>query len=282
MFFPLSKIVGLIFLPSNFMFLLALAGILLIAMRWRRLGLTCVGAAVVLLTVFGILPAGNWLIWPLETRFPKWDASRGAPHGIVVLGGSIGPENSAARGEPALNESAERITIVGELARKFPAARIAFTGGNASLSGGPSEAEFAGKLFESFGVPRERLILEGDSRTTFENATFTRKLVAPKPGERWLLVTSAHHMPRSMGVFRQAGFPVEPYPVDWRTAGFGDLLTPFGSIAAGLARTDAAAHEWAGLLIYWVSGRSSELFPGPQAQKGGGCDLASAADNCRR
>src|SRR5262245_61486633 len=124
MFFPLSKIVGLIFLPSNFMFLLALAGILLMATRFRRLGLTCVGAAVMLLTVFGIMPAGNWLIWPLETRFPKWDASRGAPHGIVVLGGSIGPENSAARGEPALNESAERVTIVGELSRKFPAARI--------------------------------------------------------------------------------------------------------------------------------------------------------------
>ena len=280
--FPLSKIVGLIFLPSNLMFLLALAGILLMATRFRRLGLTCVGAAVVLLTVFGIMPAGNWLIWPLETRFSQWDAAGGVPHGIVVLGGSIGPENSTARGEPALNELAERVTIVGELARKFPSARIAFTGGNASLSGGPSEAEFAGRLFESFGVARERLILESESRTTHENAIFTRKLVDPKPGERWLLVTSAHHMPRSVGVFRKAGFPVEPYPVDWRTADSGDLTRPFGSIAAGLARTDAAAHEWAGLLIYWVTGRSSELFPGPQAQKSGGCDLASAADNCRR
>lgn len=264
MFFPFSKILGLA-LPSNFMFVLALGGILLLATRFRRVGLACLAASIMLLAVFGLSPAGNWLIYPLEQRFPGWDASRGPPHGLVVLGGSIGPENSAARGEPALNESAERVTIVAALARKYPAARIVFSGGNGSLlAGGPSEAEFALRLFESFGIARERIILEADSRTTFENAVFTKKLLDPKPGERWLLVTSAHHMPRSVGVFRRADFAVEPHPVDWRTNGTADLFKPFGSLAAGLARTDAAAHEWAGLFVYWVTGRSSEFFPGPK------------------
>lgn len=279
MFFPISKIVGLVALPSNFMFGLALAGILLLATQFRRAGLICLGASVLLLAVFGLSPAGNWLIYPLEQRFPKWDAARGAPDGVVVLGGSIGPENSAARGEPALNESAERVTIVAELARKYPAARIVFSGGNASQrSAGLAEAEFARRLFESFGIARERIVMEDKSRTTSENAVFTKKLVDPKPGERWLLVTSAHHMPRSVGAFRGAGFQVEPHPVDWRTGGADDLFRPFGSVAAGLARTDAAMHEWAGLLVYWVSGRSSELLPGPR--RNGGCDRA--ADNCRR
>jgi uncharacterized SAM-binding protein YcdF (DUF218 family) len=92
---------------------------------------------------------------------------------------------------------------------------------------------------------------------------FTRDLVKPKPHERWLLVTSAHHMPRAVGAFRRAGFRIEAYPVDWRTRGTRDLATAFGTAAAGLARTDVAVREWAGLFAYWLTDRSSELFPAP-------------------
>jgi uncharacterized SAM-binding protein YcdF (DUF218 family) len=89
-------------------------------------------------------------------------------------------------------------------------------------------------------------------------------MVAPKPGELWLLVTSAVHMPRAIGVFRKAGFDIEAYPVDWRTRGWSDAAEPFDQLSSGLARTDAATHEWVGLIAYWLSGRSSELLPGPQ------------------
>ena len=277
MSFGLSKILGFFALPSNLLFMLALAGILLMLTRFRRLGQGLTIGSVLLLAIVGITPVGNALMLPLEERFPKWDVSRGAPHGIVVLGGAISPDVSAARGEPALNEAAERMTAVARLAREFPQARIVFTGGSGRLFGGASEADHAAGLFESFGIARERLVLESSARNTAENATLTKALVNPKPGERWLLVTSAHHMPRSMGVFRQAGFPVDAYPVDWRTRGSGDLSSPFGSFAAGLARTDAAMHEWAGLLVSWLSGRSSELFPGPQPS--GVCDRT--ADRCR-
>ena len=109
-------------------------------------------------------------------------------------------------------------------------------------------------------------MLEISSRTTDENARFTRKLVSPKPGERWLLVTSAHHMPRSVGVFRKAGFDVEPYPVDWRTRGWIDASMPFDRLSGGLACADAAVHEWVGLVAYWLAGRSDALFPGPRRQ----------------
>ncbi len=107
------------------------------------------------------------------------------------------------------------------------------------------------------------MILESRSRNTIENALLTKQLVQPKPGERWLLVTSASHMPRSVGVFRRAGFPVEAHPVDWRTRGRADAFAPFGTLAAGLARTDTALHEWAGLVGYRLTGRTSELLPGP-------------------
>jgi uncharacterized SAM-binding protein YcdF (DUF218 family) len=265
MFFIAAKTVGFFALPSNLLFSISLFGILLMATRFARSGCIMLVGAVLTLAAFGLGPISNWMIYPLEQRFPAWDPARGAPDGIIVLGGSINPENSALRGAPALNESAERLVAAADLARRYPAIPIVFTGGSSSLHAGrPTEAQFVRRIFESFGIASERIILEERSRDTFENAAFTRDLVKPEPGSRWLLVTSAHHMPRAVGVFRMAGFPVEAYPVDWRTKGPGDLWTVFRSFAGGLARTDAAAYEWVGLLTYWLSGRTAELFPGPR------------------
>jgi uncharacterized SAM-binding protein YcdF (DUF218 family) len=106
-------------------------------------------------------------------------------------------------------------------------------------------------------------MLENRSRNTAENAAFSKALVAPKPGERWLLVTSAMHMPRAIGAFREAGFPVEAYPVDYQTNGWQDLRNVFGSLSGGLGQLDGALHEWIGLIAYRLTGKSSALFPGP-------------------
>jgi uncharacterized SAM-binding protein YcdF (DUF218 family) len=263
MFFALSKTLGFFAVFSNVMMTLGLAGAVLLLTRRRRLGRNLIVASLLALAVAGWSPLGNWLMAALEDRFAPWDAGRGAPDGIVVLGGAISPELSAARGNIALNESAERMTVVADLARRYPAARIVFTGGSGRLLGGAAEADFVMPLFESFGIPRERVTLEGRSRNTAENARFSKDLAQPKPGERWLLVTSAYHMPRSVGVFRREGFAAEAYPVDWRTRGAADGLTPFTTLSAGLARTDAAAQEWVGLLVYWLTGQSAALWPAP-------------------
>ena len=82
-------------------------------------------------------------------------------------------------------------------------------------------------------------------------------------GERWVLVTSAYHMPRAVGIFRKNGFDVIPYPVDYRTRGWQDLGRLFESIPAGLQRTDLAVKEWAGLIAYRLMGRTDEVFPRP-------------------
>jgi uncharacterized SAM-binding protein YcdF (DUF218 family) len=264
MFFLLSKILGFFALPSNVIAVLAALGLVLLFTRFWRAGRAFATAGIVLLLLAGFSPLGNLLIYPLEERFPPWDSSRGAPAGIVVLGGAIGPEISSARGAPDLNESAERVTAVADLARKYPAARIIYSGGNGRLVlAGGNEADVAAALFESFGIPRPRVIVENRARDTIENAIFSKDLAAPKSGERWLLVTSAYHMPRAMGVFRQAGFAVEAYPVDWRTRGAIDLALPFESLAAGLRRTDTAMREWVGLVVYRLTGQSDALFPGP-------------------
>jgi uncharacterized SAM-binding protein YcdF (DUF218 family) len=168
----------------------------------------------------------------------------------------------------ALNEAAERLTVAADLARRYPDLRIIFTGGSASLIFDDGiEAEFAGRAFESLGVAPARIVLEDRSRNTVENALFSKAIAQPKPGERWLLLTSAYHLPRAVGVFRQAGFAVEPYPVDWRTAGTEDALRPFATLGDGLRRTDTAVREWVGLAAYWLTGKTSQLFPGPTHQQ---------------
>jgi uncharacterized SAM-binding protein YcdF (DUF218 family) len=264
LFFILSKILGFFALPSNLIIAVGLVGLVLLCTRFTRLASWLVVTSLVLIALFGLSPLGNALILPLEQRFPPWDASRGPPDGIVILGGSISPDVSAARGEVALDEAAERITVAAELARRYPDARLLFSGGsNALIFSEGTEAEFAVRVLEDLGVAPERITAEDRSRNTIENAVFSRRLADPKPGQRWLLLTSAYHMPRSMAAFRAAGFAVEAYPVDWRTRGPIDALRPFASLGDGLRRTDTAAREWAGLLAYRLAGKTAELFPGP-------------------
>jgi uncharacterized SAM-binding protein YcdF (DUF218 family) len=265
MFFFLSKILGVLILPSNLVVEIGLVGIVLLLTSYRRLASWLIVTSVVLTALVGFSPLGNILMLPLEQRFPPWDPSHGAPDGIVVLGGSIIPDLATLRGdESGLNEAAERITATVELARKYPAARIIFTGGNASLFENITpESAVAYRLFVALGIAPDRIIAEDQSRNTIENAVFSRLIAQPKPNERWLLVTSASHMPRAIAVFRAAGFAVEAFPVDYRTRGPRDATRPFSSVAFGMAQVDLAMHEWTGLLAYRLTGKTTELFPAP-------------------
>lgn len=262
MFFVLSKTLAIVLLPSNLLILLAVAGVVLMLTRWRRVGLRLTVAALTIVVAVSLLPVGSFLIHTLEQRFPRWDPARGAPDGIVVLGGGLSPSLSHAHGTPVVNADADRIIAIARLARDYPDARIIYSGGDGRLiPAGYAETEFLGPLLDQMGVPRERVVLESRSRNTTENAVFSKALAQPKPGERWLLVTTAWHMPRAVGCFRRAGFAVEAYPVGWRT-GTRFVLRPRSNISGGLASLDLAVHEWTGLIAYWLAGRTSELLPG--------------------
>ena len=264
LFFFLSKTLGAAVVPINLLVELGIVSVVLMATRFAGLGRKLAATTLILLALAAFSPLGNLLLYPLESRFPPWDPSRGAPDGIIVLGGSVDTDLSAAHRTPVVSHAADRLLAPAELARRYPNARIVFTGGSANLvENGAREADYSAPILENEGIPRERLILERDSRNTYENAIFTKRLVTPKPGERWLLVTSAYHVPRSMGIFRKAGFDVEAYPVDWRMGGRDDLFTFTNVGADGLGRTDVAAREWIGLLAYRLMGRTGELLPGP-------------------
>ena len=267
MFFILSKTVTVLLQPSNLILLVGVAGLALMLMRWRRAGIRMVVTSVILLFIVGLLPIGPFLTYALESRFPSWERaggmSRGAPDGIIVLGGAISPLLSRQTGLTAVNGDAGRVIALAHLARAFPNARIIYAGGDASLFGNKRpEADFVGALLDDFGVARSRVELESRSRNTAENAAFSKELARPKPGERWLLVTSAQHMPRAVGCFRAVGFAVEAYPVAYQVERHLRLRPGF-TVGNNLVRFDRAVNEWIGLIAYWATGRTSALFPAP-------------------
>src|SRR5262249_13127081 len=147
-----------------------------------------------------------------------------------------------------------------------PTARIIFSGGNGDLiwPGDTTEADYAEEVLSGLGLKRERLLFERQARNTLENAEFSKAMAQPKPGEKWLLITSAFHMPRAIAIFRNAGFAVEAYPSDSpKKRDWAEVLTLHSSFLARVNQADSAVHEWAGLIAYRLGGITSELLPSP-------------------
>lgn len=257
----LSKIVWFFLEPSNLLVILIAAGFLL-SLRAPRAGRALALVGLVMIAIVGLSPLGTMLLRPLEQRFPAFGADAGPVAGAIILGGALDPEVTDARGQLALNEAGERVTAMLEIARRYPQARLVFTGGSGDIAGVLSEAVALERHIARL-APDLRIEWERASRNTVENAALTKAMVQPLPGARWLLVTSAWHMPRSIGIFRKAGFDVVPYPVDFRTTGTGLDMRPSLSISHGLRRTDLATKEWVGILFAYLTGKSAALFPAP-------------------
>jgi uncharacterized SAM-binding protein YcdF (DUF218 family) len=265
MFFILSKIVGYLIAPSHLAVFATSIGVTLGFTRFSRIGrrLACVG--VVALLAFAVSPLAYFIALPLENRFPAPPKDVAPPDGIIVLGGSVDENLSGQRGDGVrLNNSDERLTAAVALTRRFPQARLVFAGGTAAMLGSPfTEAQVVKRFWRDMGVDVEDAIFEDRSRNTYENAAYVRELAKPKQNERWLLVTSAIHMPRAVGVFRKAGVPIVPYPVDFRTTGRLDDWSFPRHAPAALDLIDSAAHEWAGLVAYRLTVKTTALFPEP-------------------
>ena len=265
MFFIFSKLFWLAAAPTNLLGLLALGGLIAQWTRLARLGRGLLAASGIGLLVLGNGPAGAMLISPLENRFPRPAADMPAPDGIILLGGGLYEIVSATRDTVVLGRFGSRMTEALALARRYPAARIVFTGGEASLtSHGTTESEIARRFFDEQGIDPARITYEDRSRNTFENAEFARDLVHPTASQRWLLVTSGFHMPRAMGLFRKAGFNVTAWPADYLTTGRGPVWAKLNHQSSnGLLLVDTAMREWLGLAAYRLTGKLDSVFPAP-------------------
>ncbi len=261
--FAFSKIFWWIVAPSNVFLVLLVAGVALLWTPWRRSGRRLLAGLTAAALIVAVLPIGAWMIGPLESRFPQIREIPASVVGVITLGGAVNQFMTAARDQTALSGGAERLTEFIAIARRRPELRLVYTGGSGSLTRQDlKETLVARRLFGEIGFDPALVVYEDQSRNTYENAVMTHALIRPEPDDTWLLITSAMHMPRSVGVFRKAGWTVLPYPVDYRTDGTGEVHF-FSGIGAGLGGLSTAIKEWLGLFAYRAMGRTDSLFPAP-------------------
>jgi uncharacterized SAM-binding protein YcdF (DUF218 family) len=264
MFYHVSKIAWFFMEPSNLFLMLAALGCLLLLLGFQRIGRAITIFSVALMLIIGFSPLAYWLLLPLEMRFPVPDLQNKKIDGVIVLGGAVQERQSAAHGHLATNDAGERIIAMADLARRFPGAKIIYSGGPGYYTSAPrAEAVIVQEHLASLGLAKDRVLIEAESLNTFENAVLSKTLFAPQPNETWLLVTSAWHMPRSVGIFRQVGWEVVPYPVDFRAGGWQDFMRRFATVSDGFQRTEIAVREYIGLAVYRATGKSNALFPAP-------------------
>jgi uncharacterized SAM-binding protein YcdF (DUF218 family) len=258
MMFYLSKILWGIFQPSSAVLIFFAAGGFFAAAGRTRSATRLFVTGAILYILFGFSPLSNWLIAPLEEQASAAAAKEpGGAAGIVVLGGAIEGRSALGDGAPHLNESGERMIEAVRLAGLHPSFPVVFTGGPDAFfgrDGQESEAELARQFFERFNITPPRLMLEGRSRNTRENAVETAKLLQLKAGQKWILVTSAFHMPRAKALFEAQGFEILAWPEDFKTSGFRGSWRLFPRASDGLKRMDFAAKEWVGLGAAWMLG----------------------------
>ena len=259
--FTVSKIFWMFVNPINIFLFLLITGAILLLTRHRHIGRKLVLSATAFMLFFAVVPIGDWLTERLENRFPSNPSLPPDVAGIIVLGGAINQHISASRQQPALTSGGERYTEFLYLSRRYPEARLIFSGGSGSIfDQSMKEADAAKFFFERVGLQGNRILYERYSRNTFENAVLSRKFAGELINKQWVLVTSALHMPRAVGVFRRAGWRVVPYPVDYLTDGretFQIVLRPF----YGLISLNRSGREWIGLLAYFMLGRVDTFFP---------------------
>ncbi len=263
-FFNLSKLFWFIASPDHLLVWCLLIGLLLNWIGWKMLGRTLVAVDILLWLALTFMPLGDLVLRPLEVRYPQQDLSEIKPEsieGIIVLGGAELAEESAVWGQPQFNEAAERVMAIPLLARAFPETAILFTGGSGSVLRQQFKGAYAvADYVDSLGL-RDRVLLERQARNTYENALYSAQMLGGVPEGRWLLVTSAYHMPRSVGIFRKQGWKVIPYPVDFYSI-TSDAIRVDPKLWQNLRDLQIAVREWIGLVVYYYTGKTDQLLPG--------------------
>ncbi len=261
-FFEASKILGFFVEPLNALFALLIVAMLCAWFGRARAAGALVTIVVIAFAMIVFVPLDSWLLLPLEQRFPAPKNLPAKIDGIIMLGGAQRPRLTAAWGQPSLNGAAERMTTFVALARRYPAARLVFSGGSGDiLHQDVGESDTVRLFLKEQGIDPARMIYETRSRNTWENARNSFDLVRPKPGEIWLLINSAADLPRAVGVFRNVGWAVVPWPCDYNA--LPAEWAPRLGLTSAMSDLNHALHEWIGLLVYYLTEKIDSAFPGP-------------------
>ena len=250
--FIVSKLIGAFLRPDTWIIILLAVVVLALIKQRVRLALKVASMTLLALVTLAVLPLGDLVLQPIERSYPA-NPSLMRVDGIIVLGGGEDARASTFWDQIQLNEGGDRLAAGLALARQFPNAKLLFAGGSGALRDlagvAISEASIAKRFFLDQGIDPNRLLLEGRSRNTAENARFSLTLAAPETGDAWVLVTSAFHMPRALRSFNTAGWKgITPYPVDYRTASFTDEIG--WNLTGNLMVLSIAIREKIGQLAY--------------------------------
>lgn len=246
-----SELVGQVLRVELWLFGLFALALLLLASGSRRWGWRALALGVLGWTLAAVLPVGQLLIAPLESRYQSRPDVSDAD-GIILQGGAEDLGATRHWGMPQLNGNADRYFAVLELAARLPEVPVLVTGGGAPEPGAPTEAGIAAALLAAGGIAPDRMVFEADARNTVENATALAALGVGKDGGRWILVTSAFHMPRAVEAFCAADWTgIVPWPTDYKTRGKGWGWAPLGN----LGLINIALSEAVGTLGYRVLGK---------------------------
>ena len=265
MLYLMSRVADFILNPVNLLGLSIFVAFALVTKQRFRSARLLLGFASACLLVVLSAPLPEVLLFPLEQRFPRLDPLPDHVDGIVLLGGAQRPGLTIAYRQASLNGAAETLTTFVALARRYPHARLIFSGGAGSSSNPyirAGEALTVRLFLREQGLDPGRVIYEEKSRNTYENAILSYRLAQPKESESWIVIASAATIPRAIGSFRKAGWSVIAYPCDynsehWRT------FRPTLNLSQRLENLHLAGHEWVGLAVYYWTGKTSELFPKP-------------------
>lgn len=261
LFFYISKLIWLLVSPDSLLLILIILSLVLLYIGKIKQAKTLLTTISLLLILIALLPVGEWLLYPLESRFQTNPNLPEKVDGIIVLSGAEDAELSHIWKQVELGAAAERDLAFLTLTRQYPNAKLIFTGGSGSLTKQEYKgADVAKSLFKQLGFDTKRIIFERESRNTYENAIYSKNLVKPMKNKNWVLITTSWHMPRSVGIFCKAEWPVIPYPVDHQTNKDNLFRIDF-DLSGNLNTLKTAIKEWLGLFAYYLSGKTTSFLP---------------------
>lgn len=261
LFFWISKIGWLLIAPDNFLILCLLLGAVCLVLNRAFFAKLFLLPSIFVIALVAICPVGEWLLHPLESQFETNPRLPDKIDGVIVLGGAEKAVMAKKWQQVELNMAAERQTAFIRLARRYPNAKLIYTGGSGSLVSQKFKgADVAERLYAELGLSRDRVTIERNSRNTYENAVYSKKLIQPQNNENWVLITTAWHMPRSVGIFCRVGWSVIPYPVDHWTWPENRLFSDV-EFYENIRALHVGVKEWVGLLVYYLTNKTDRLFP---------------------
>ncbi len=259
-FYWLSKLIWIVISPDSLLLLMIFGSLIMLWVGAIQLATRMLAFVAFSSLLIAIFPVGEWVLYPLESSYDSNPTLPADIEGVILLGGAGDQRKSLQWQQVEFNDAAERYVAFLDLARSFPNARLVFTGGAGAIRQQAfKEATLARRFFADQGLSPERIMFEDQSRNTYENAILSKGLVNPTDGDHWVLITSASHMPRSLGVFCKAGWPVIPYPVD-HVSNPDYLLRADLAFAEHLENLKDGMKEWIGLIAYRVTGKTAQFW----------------------